>query len=520
MQPETIERRALKNISVGAISFILTMLQTLFLVPILLMYWGKDRYGLWLVLMAGFSLLQTLDLGHQNYIGNELNRQYHAEVNRFRSTLSSALLSAIFLGAFEIAFCSLLIFSGSVSGFLGVSPELIKVHSLHIALLVLMAMWMICGSAGGVLVKVMIPSGRMYQAQWWAILMRLSQFIVLVVAAVAGADILIACICYSIVQLGVSILVFRYIRRSLPEFYPWWAEIDFARGLNGVKKSLVLTGNAVGQQLSNNGMVVLVSKLFGPMTVPLFTTIRTVTNTASSVTTIITNAIFPDMIRFHATNSTGKLSEIINVNWFVSGVIVNLGIILALPIVAPLYGLWTKGILEFDRGLFFLFAASISIVNFGSALTWYLFGLNDLRAQSVITLVRVFLVFVLGYVLSRYMGVLGVGAAVVVSEIFASGILPVFYVSRQFSRIGAHLSRRHVVCASIPPMSILAAGIVVLVFEFDFTILTLFLIPVFVGLYAMNWRFLGEDSRRRFWSLSRKFKSHVAFAFERFNASA
>src|SRR5437867_7541300 len=47
--------------------------QTLALVPILLKYWGNANYGLWLALLAGFNLLQSLDLGHQNYVGNQLN---------------------------------------------------------------------------------------------------------------------------------------------------------------------------------------------------------------------------------------------------------------------------------------------------------------------------------------------------------------------------------------------------------------------------------------------------------------
>jgi len=51
--------------------------------------------------MAGFSLLQTLDLGHQNYVGNQLNVQYHSDISQFRRTLGSSLLIAYFLGLVE-----------------------------------------------------------------------------------------------------------------------------------------------------------------------------------------------------------------------------------------------------------------------------------------------------------------------------------------------------------------------------------------------------------------------------------
>jgi hypothetical protein len=80
MNNSSIEHRAFKNTTVGALSFLVALCQTIVLVPILLKYWGNASYGLWLILMAGFNLLQTLDLGHQNYVGNELNVQYHSDL--------------------------------------------------------------------------------------------------------------------------------------------------------------------------------------------------------------------------------------------------------------------------------------------------------------------------------------------------------------------------------------------------------------------------------------------------------
>src|SRR5207249_5879197 len=152
MNNSSIEQRAFKNRTIGALSFLVTLCQSFVLVPILLKYWGNASYGLWLTLIAGFNLLQSLDLGHQNYVGNQLNMQYHIDRNEFRRTLGSSLLIAYFLGLVEIGICLLLIASDTMTLFLSVPSQVIAVQQLSLGLLLLMTMWVVFGSVGGIVV--------------------------------------------------------------------------------------------------------------------------------------------------------------------------------------------------------------------------------------------------------------------------------------------------------------------------------------------------------------------------------
>ena len=113
------------------------------LVPILLQRWGPDRYGAWLALMAGFVLLQTLDLGHQNYIGNELNMQYHADMRQFRRTLGSSLFVAYGLGLTEFLAAVGIVIVGGLPRLLGVPPSTVEDQGLSTGLLFLMAGWLL-----------------------------------------------------------------------------------------------------------------------------------------------------------------------------------------------------------------------------------------------------------------------------------------------------------------------------------------------------------------------------------------
>jgi O-antigen/teichoic acid export membrane protein len=297
-------------------------------------------------------------------------------------------------------------------------------------------------------------------------------------------------------------LVFLYVKLKLPGFYPWWHAAQWREGLCGLQKSLVLTFNSIGQQLSNSGLVILISALFTAAVIPSFTTLRTLTNTAGAVTTILTIALFPDMIRFHATRETEKLVDTFNVNWFISGICVNFGIILVLPMIESIYRFWTKGYLAFNPPLFFLLAVAISLTNFGAGLNMYLSGINDLRSQTVISIIRVGALFLVGYSFSNFYGILSIGISCVVAEALASVVLPVVFVNKRLSGFSAQLAFKHVGLAIMPPVLLLLAGGVIMVRQVNFSLVTLVLLVAFCAIYYGNWKILGRDLQDRISSLA------------------
>jgi O-antigen/teichoic acid export membrane protein len=513
MSNQLIEHRAVKNTAVGVISFFVTMCQTIVAVPILLKYWGNDTYGLWLILMAGFSLLQTLDLGHQSYIGCKLNVQYHTNPQLSRCTLGSSLLIAYFLGMVEMVVCVLLIASNKISLLLSVSPQVISENKLSFGLLILMVMWLVIGSASGIIVRVMIPGGMLYESLWFGIALRFAQFLSIIIVAVAGGNLLAACLSYSIIQTIITMLALVYITKKLPQFYPWWHMAQWREGFRGLQKSLVLTLISIGQQLTNNGLVIAISMLFTAAMIPAFTTLRTLTNTAGTVTSIFIMALAPDMIRYHAIRETDKLDSIFNTNWFISGICVNFGIILVLPVIEPIYKFWTKGLLAFNPTLFLLLTVAISLTNFGAGLTMYLQGINDLRSQTFMTMIRTGVLFLVIFGFSSYCGILSVGIGCVVAELFASVVLPVFFVSKQLSILSSTLSFRHVALAIVPPILFLLVGSCVMMNKLNLGVITLVLLPLLCAVYCVNWKILNNDVRVRISALVTSFVRKVTFGY-------
>lgn len=497
MKNTIIQQRALKNSIVGLISFIFSLVQAIIIVPVLLKYWGKETYGIWLSLYAGFALLQSLDTGHINYIGNKLNITYHLSREELRQTLGSSFLMAIIIGLVQIVLVIILIIFNFLPVFLGIPTNILIQYSIPASLLILITFWFISGSFGGIVHRIMIPSGLYYESQWWGILYRLCQFLSIFLVAILGGNILEASIFYVVIQLIVYALTFIYIRKKIPEFYPWWQGAKLNISFYNFKKSLVLTINSFVQQLNTNGIILFISNLLSLTFVPVFTTMRTLTNTAISITSLLINSLLPDIVRYHTKKEISKLNSVFNAHWFFSGAIINIGVLLILPFINTIYTFWTKGLLQFDYTLFITLSASISLINFGAGYYFYLVSINNLIGQITITLVRAFIIFASGFFLAKEFGLSGIGIAIMFSELVCSLLLPTLFVRIEFKESGVNPITNYYFLALLPPAILLVLVITIIMMgHLDLYIWAILLISVCL-VYLYNWYILDREVKDR-----------------------
>lgn len=503
----TVQHRVLNNYSIGLLSFIITLLQSIVSVPILLEFWGNDIYGVWLALFAGFTILQTIDFGHQSYIGNLLNIEYHINKEKFSVYLGSSLLIGIILGFIQLGFTILLIKTNYLSVFLGISMLKSNYSVISLSLLILMLMWIMTGSVGGILVKILIPAGFMPQSLVWGIIFKLAQFLSLILVAINGGFILEASLVYSIIQLVLSFLAFWYIKIKLPEFYPWWKLRDIKTGFINLRKSSILTVNNAFQQFSNSGIILFITNFFSTSIVPAFTTVRTLTNTAAVFTNLFITSIQPDLIKYHAKQETGKLNSTLNANWFFSGLFVNIGLIVLIPFAEDIFNLWTKGLVLFDFKLFIFLAASISVINFGAGLYNYLYGINHLKSISLITASRFIIIFSFSFLFAPQLGLSGVGLSILCSEIVASLILPVLFVNKLLKSLHSFIDKKNLTLALTAPLVMAILAISTLITSELIKIIYLPALLLIILVYIFNWLILEKDVKIRFYDLLNNFKN-------------
>lgn len=442
MNSDGVEHRAAKISVVTGLSTLLTVGFQLISVPICLKYWGKETYGSWLALYAAFMLVRSLDTGFISYVGNKLNYLYHQNQGALREHLASSIFGIAAIGSIQLSICVVAMFSNDIALLLGVSPGTIADNRSGLALLILIGTWALSGSYLGIVHRLLIPTGLMYQAAWWSMGFQVSQFAGIILAAMLDFDMLQTSMVFAFLQVAVYLASAIYIRNRLPAYYPWWRGGRSRTAISDLGRSMMLTTSNLIQQGSLNGTVILVAAFSGPAAVPVFTTVRTLANLWTNVTNVLTTPLLPDVVRYHSTGDGQKLVAVNQAYWVLVGAAVNLGVLITYPLISPLYGYWTAHAVVLDEKLLALFLASIVVANAGGLITLYLNGINSLGAVLIASLVRAVLSLGAGVFLFYHFGLAGFGMGILGGEVFALVIMARFFFMRELVRQGVVLPLR------------------------------------------------------------------------------
>jgi O-antigen/teichoic acid export membrane protein len=492
-----IEHRAARVSSVTGISTLLSVGFQLISVPICLKYWGKETYGSWLALYAAFMLVRSLDTGFVSYVGNKLNTLYHQDQNALREHLASSITGIAVISAIQLSIGVAAIFFDGIVLLLGVSTGPVPDHRSSLVLLVLISTWALSGSYLGIVHRLLIPTGMMYQAAWWSMGFQVSQFTGIILAAMLHFDMLQTSLLFAFVQFSIYLASAIYIQQKLPAYYPWWRGGRPRTGITDLGHSMWLTASNLVQQGSVNGTIILVSALSGPAAVPVFTTVRTLANLWTNVTNVLTTPLLPEVVRYHATGEGRKLVTISEAYWVLVGTAVNLGVLITYPLIEPMYGYWTAHAVSLDKSLLCLLLASAVVVNAGGLITLYLNGINSLRVVLAASVVRGILSLGVGGFLFYHLGLAGFGIGILAGELLALLLMGRYFVKRELFRQNVSLPLR-----SFAPITVSTALVLLFLMSEGFGFpLPQYLYPVAllgVAIAALwGWKGLEHDVRTR-----------------------
>jgi O-antigen/teichoic acid export membrane protein len=420
-----------------------------------LKYWGKETYGSWLALYAAFMLVRALDTGFVSYVGNKLNYLYHQDQKALREHLASSITVIAVIGALQLSIGVAAMFSDGIALVLGVTPGPATDHRSSLALLVLIGTWALSGSYLGIVHRLLIPTGMMYQAAWWSMGFQVSQFPGIILAAMLHFDMLQTSQLFAFLQFSIYLASAVYIRKKLPAYYPWWRSGRPGTGIRDLGRSMWLTTSNLIQQGSINGTVIVVSALSGAAAVPVFTTVRTLANLWTNVTNVLATPLLPEVVRYHATGDGRKLVTISEAYWVLVGTVVNLGVIITYPLIEPMYGYWTAHAVVLDKSLLCLFLGSVVLANVGGLITLYLNGINSLGIVLAASVIRGVLSLGAGGFLFFHFGLAGFGMGILGGELLALLLMARYFVKRELSRQGVGLSLRSLAPITVSTTSVL-----------------------------------------------------------------
>jgi len=499
-----IHERALSGALASGLSVAAQLLMQILQVPLLLHVWGKEQYGTWVAVFASFSLFSALDLGHQTYVGNILNRLYFESRELFQRTLASSLLVTVIFGVVEILFLGLIVTNKWLGHLFGFEQASWGSGGTG-ALILIFAAWVCVQNPLFMASRVWVPMGQFSRGQLWGVAYRLAQFSIALAVALLGSSVNGASVGWVVGGLVVCLFMFLDLRRSAGEFYPWWKGASVREGLANWLRSIWMTGNGILDQTSTSGVTLIIGQILGVAALPAFTTVRTLANIATTGTGVVLTPLQVDFVRFRVNREYDKLAQSFAVIWFGLGTFIALVLVVFSPFVGVIYRLWTHGGLSFDYVLYAALGISVAVRGIGAPMANYIVFINHLGAQSWGAVVRAVIVVGGTVILLPRMGLVGAGMAIALAEMAGSFLVPLWCVAAEFRAHGEKFPWRQLGCSLV---GLAIAGSCLLVAGARREIAWPFALGGVASISFLawyQWRGLSDDVRGRIHSLLVRF---------------
>jgi glycosyltransferase involved in cell wall biosynthesis/O-antigen/teichoic acid export membrane protein len=363
-----VRRRVLRGVGANVYGQVAIVVSQLVGVPILLNAWGDRIYGDWLILFAVPAYLAMTDLGFSISAANDMTARTAA------GERDAAL--TVFQSVFALLLC--------LSGILLVTA-IAAIYSLPGAVLTALVdlpaartrlvLSLLCAS---VLIKLfdgLNQAGFRANGEYFVhacifATIGLAQQVSVWVAALCGAGIPGAAMVYlAVTAIGVPATSAALMRRHR------WVRfgVRHARLAEVQRLGLPAAGNLaipMSQMLANQGMVIVVGSVLGPVCVVLFSTLKTLTRLSYQVLIAISNAAEPEFAALSSAVDRRRLTAL-----FVQ--VMRASLWTCLPVVAALafvgggiLTMWTHGRVLMDDGLFaWLLATMVSQTFWNGALS-------------------------------------------------------------------------------------------------------------------------------------------------------
>lgn len=499
MRQGAVHFRAMQGSTAAGVSVAFTLVQSVVQVPVLLHFWSSDTYGTYMSLLASVAMVTSLDSGHQYYVGNLFNDRWVRNRSQLQVELSSSVRMAGVLAATEILIGGGLVLCGGLAW--GAHRATADTgRGLGAALTLYLIYWGVFGAVGGLLVRLYQPAGLFARSQWLGIASRFLAFAALVGAAAGGGKVFGAMAVQVAVGTVFNVFLLRDLRRQIPEVYPWWRGGHWGTAWRNFMSSLVLTGNGVAEQLAGSGLVLLVGRMLSPGAVAIFTTVRTVANTALQGTGVLLSPLGPDIVRYHVKGEGTKLVAVFSASWLLGNTLIAAGLALGVLVLEPIYTLWTRGLMPLDRSLFAALGLAVAIRQWAAPCQTYLASINRLRPQTTMAVARAVLGLGTAGALLPWLGLPAAGLGVLAAEVGAA-LIATKAAQAELLRFGTVFPRRP---AALALAQLGLAAVVLGAFAARVPGLGVWSGAALIGVCVLGWqqwRALSDGVRSRLWSL-------------------
>lgn len=401
-------RRIVAALGANAFGQAVNILIQLASLPLFLYHWDMNTYGTWLMLSAMPAYLSMADVGMVSTAGNRMTMSMgQGEVAQAKAVFQSALV-------FMLVTCAGFALLSLPAVMLAPIPGLDSMDE-RVALALL-----VCGVLlalfGGLAEAIFKATGRYALGTSLATLVRLFEWVGFVLGLLAWGT-------FTAVALGgllarlMGVAAMAWMSRQDSQGLRWGtrhASLMEVRAM--VRPALSFMLFPLANAISFQGITLLVGQQFGPATVALFNTYRTVARVAVQITGTFGHALWAEFSRLFGQGGAQGVARIYRRSaWLGMGLSFALSTVLYL--VGPLLlDTWTHGVIPFEPWLMAWLLAYAAVCGSWHVPRVLLMATNQHIGLAQWSLLAAGLAFGLSYFLGKVWLVSGIGLGMLLAE--------------------------------------------------------------------------------------------------------
>lgn len=412
-----------KNISANLLGVIIHLINQVILVPFYIIYWGKDLYSDWIVLSSLTAFFAMSDIGINNVIQNRFAIKYAEEdYSECKSLITDNIL--LVTGVFTI----ILIVCYAIVSLCNLK-ELMHIRILSTTQTDTIFILLLCRVFIDMYRGIENAIYRAVHKAHRAILLDQStnMAIAIITLLCLICKVSIVTMCYLTLIPSCCMIIFKYINsKSIFEYSFNLKYIDFTLFRQITLPALSFLSFPIGNTIILQGYTLLINAFFGPATVVLYNTTRTLCNFSKTILNTLQNSVWPEYSIAYGKKDYHNMRRL-HRKTLMSTIIASFFIGISLLVCGPtIYRIWLHNTISFNFNLMLVYCIVIFAESIWMSSSVTLMATNNHLKIGVLYIL--FTSIALG--LAILLGELKYSITVITSTLILSNIAMCFFAIR------------------------------------------------------------------------------------------
>lgn len=363
MKPFKIEPGYYSSVKWGGYALGLSFLRQIFLVPVFIITVGSYGYSFWLILSTVAVMITALNLGHLNYSANLINFIYHKNEDVAPEIIKIQGATFIY-GLLQLLLGIIICFTPVLSYITSFPESYITAHNAGAGFILLLAGKFFLQYIGMFVLRLFEPLGRINTTLKYQAIGEALDLVATLGAIYVTGSIFYTCLAVFIVNIVFGIVILFYVANYVPFKLPFLKNLNPLDSYRFIKGSIVMNSSFMVEKVYDVGLNLVVVRVFGANTVPLFATGRVLTNIFYRLCTVTVIPLFPVIQKDYALNKQDAIIHKVKIFWSLLTILLILGITIGMPFLPYVYDLWTHNKLQFNLSIICYLFMAVSFQNF------------------------------------------------------------------------------------------------------------------------------------------------------------